>query len=296
MDRVMNPETGALRARLSHICREQLNPEAAAVVESLARPAVRMHHTDDPTRSHLGGGALLVDSNQWPRWNDRPLSLVAVIDLAELSQFDTEPGLPSQGVLNFFYDDEEQPWGFEPEDRGGWRVILVDPDDARAVGAPDGVETFVSIGLAPQQTLSIPGWEEPAVESVFPPHQDRTPAAEAARQRFFPMQDDWNEVVDVESSPNHQIGGWPRLQQGPIWRECDVVSRGSPLGTSEQWRHAEPTFRVDREADWRLLLQLDTDDDAGWMWGDVGTLYFTFRRTLPVAAACDEAWLVLQCG
>lgn len=80
MDRVMNPETGALRARLSHICREQLNPEAAAVVESLARPAVRMHHTDDPTRSHLGGGTL----------SSTPTSgLVGTIDHCRLSQSST---------------------------------------------------------------------------------------------------------------------------------------------------------------------------------------------------------------
>ena len=27
-------------------------------------------------------------------------------------------------------------------------------------------------------------------------------------------------------------------------------------------------------AEWQLLLQLDTEDDTGWMWRDVGTLYF----------------------
>lgn len=42
--------------------------------------------------------------------------------------------------------------------------------------------------------------------------------------------------------------------------------------------------------------QLDTDDDAGWMWGDVGTLYFTIRQSTPLPRALDEAWLVLQCG
>ena len=29
-----------------------------------------------------------------------------------------------------------------------------------------------------------------------------------------------------------------------------------------------------RAADWRLLLQLDTDDEASMMWGDLGRLYF----------------------
>jgi len=27
--------------------------------------------------------------------------------------------------------------------------------------------------------------------------------------------------------------------------------------------------------DWQLLMQLDSEDEAGMMWGDVGKLYFT---------------------
>lgn len=292
----MNAEVEALRERLSQICHRRLDPEAAHLVGSLARPAIRLRHTDQPTRSHLGGAALLSDSDQWPRWRGRPLSLVAVIDLAELERFDTDPHLPAQGVLNFFYDCEEQPWGFEPEDRGGWQVISGGPGDLRAVSPPDRAEAFASIGLVPEQMLSVPGWEELAVESAFPSHVDRSEAAEVTRQKYFSMQDDWNDVVDLESTPTHQVGGWPKLQQNPIWRECDVVSRGLPLGTSEQWRRAEPDFDAKREMDWRLLLQLDTDDDAGWMWGDVGTLYYAIRQSLPMPAAVEEAWLVLQCG
>jgi uncharacterized protein YwqG len=33
--------------------------------------------------------------------------------------------------------------------------------------------------------------------------------------------------------------------------------------------------------DCRLLLQLDTDDDAGRMWGDVGALYFWSQDARP---------------
>lgn len=164
------------------------------------------------------------------------------------------------------------------------------------MSTPEGTDAFVSIGLVPQQTLSLPGWEEPAVESVFPPYQDRSEVAEAARQAYRSMNDYWNDVVDVNSVPNHQIGGWPRLQQAPIWRGCEVVSRGLPLGSLEDWQRAEPTFSPEREADWRLLLQIDTDDDAGWMWGDVGTLYFTVQQSTPPPAMFDDAWLVLQCG
>jgi len=91
-----------------------------------------------------------------------------------------------------------------------------------------------------------------------------------AREALSSVATAWDAVVGWASAmPNHQVGGWPRLQQAPIWHDgCDGAER--------------------------MLLQLDTDEDAGWMWGSVGTLLFTVRRSLPVAAACDEAWVVLQ--
>ena len=48
--------------------------------------------------------------------------------------------------------------------------------------------------------------------------------------------------------------------------------------------------------DWELLLQIDTDEEGpGWMWGDVGRLYFWLRSEDLVAQRFENAWLVLQC-
>ncbi len=121
-----NTESQALRGRLAEICAQRLPPDAAELVESLARSAIRLRHTDEVASSHLGGVALLDHPDRWPRLNERPLSLVAVVDLAELAPFESDPVLPRAGVLNFFYDYVEQPWGFEPGDSGGWKVVLTD--------------------------------------------------------------------------------------------------------------------------------------------------------------------------
>jgi len=48
--------------------------------------------------------------------------------------------------------------------------------------------------------------------------------------------------------------------------------------------------------EWKLLAQIDTDDDAGWMWGDAGSLYFGIRNADLARSDLDRAWMVLQCG
>ncbi|MDP3853118.1 DUF1963 domain-containing protein, partial [Phenylobacterium sp.] len=48
-------------------------------------------------------------------------------------------------------------------------------------------------------------------------------------------------------------------------------------------------------ADWRLLLQLDTDDEAGMMWGDVGSLYFWIRERDARIGDFSKVWMILQC-
>jgi uncharacterized protein YwqG len=290
-------DVDALRERLEGICRRHLSPGGVALVTSLARPAIRLLHADAGTRSHLGGAALLEHPDRWPRRDDRPLALVAVLDLEELSPFTSDLDLPPRGTLNFFYDDVEQPWGLRPEDRHGWRVVLSEPDSGEVVPAPAGVEAFVSIGLRPAQTLTIPGWEEPVIEPVFPPHQDRGAPAERAREAFSSVEAAWDAVVDQGSSvPNHQVGGWPFLMQAPIWRECDIVSRGFPLGTAEELDRGRAQRDPSREREWRLLLQIDTDGRAGWMWSDTSTLFFSMRRSVPVPGTYDDVWLTLQCS
>ncbi len=291
-------ELDLLRVRLRGVCERDLGPDGAAVLTSLARPAVTLCHTESASSSHLGGVARLEQGDEWPL-NGRgdPLALLCVLDLADLVGLETDLGLPAAGVVNFFYDYEEQPWGFRPADHAGWRVIWADPTAAVPVAQPGGATGFVSIGLEGTQTLTLPGWEEDSVASLFPPHSDRSSKAERARERFFAVQDAWSAIVGDIPSPNHQVGGWPSLQQAPIWRECDLVSRGHPLGTAEDGEAAEPFRSRDREGEWGLLLQLDTDDDdADWMWGDVGTLYFAVQRPVAPASMPEGAWVVLQCG
>jgi uncharacterized protein YwqG len=242
----------------------------------------------------------------WPRWGDTALAHVATVDPSDLVGFEHDVPLPDHGLVSFFYEaEEQQAWGFLPEHRDGWRVVLSDPATAVERARPAEATTFPRIDLVAEQTLTFPGWEEAEAAPWYPPHRRygtgfldrrRKQKDDRRREAAWAVGDAWGEVIRPTDRGNHQIGGWPRLVQNPIWDECHLVSQGLPIGNTEDWERAHRTPRNGSKDDWRLLLQLDTDDDAGWMWGDVGTLFYAVDSTRPPMAAITEAWMVLQCG
>ncbi|WP_433089009.1 DUF1963 domain-containing protein [Dactylosporangium sp. CA-052675] len=78
--------------------------------------------------------------------------------------------------------------------------------------------------------------------------------------------------------------------------DCQLVSNGvdlmAPGGYGDDPR--VPVLRAGA-AEWRLLWQVDTDEDGlGWMWGDMGMLYFWIRDEDLAAARFDRVWVILQ--
>src|SRR5687767_8075726 len=100
------------RHALTSLVSQHLGPSDAASFLELARPAIALRHAtqDGAHRMHLGGDAMLEPGQAWPMWHGKPLSLLAVLDLDAFRGLDRDLDLPRSGVLNLFYDDDEQPW------------------------------------------------------------------------------------------------------------------------------------------------------------------------------------------
>jgi uncharacterized protein YwqG len=190
--------------------------------------------------------------------------------------------------LLFFYDIDVQPWGFDPNDAPGWRVLHVG-DGApikRRSNPTAGSSKARPIELAPSEGL--PGWEW-IEENV---HDD----ARSGREWFLEqLQKLTNDDLERISYGDHVFGGWPNLVQNPMELECEMVSNGLYAGNPVAYDDPRmPEFR-ERASDWRLLLQINSDDELDWMWGDSGKIYFLCREEDIANRRFERSWTILQC-
>jgi uncharacterized protein YwqG len=84
--------------------------------------------------------------------------------------------------------------------------------------------------------------------------------------------------------------------QNSLWVEAQLASHGLYVGNSSGYQDPRAADLRPGAADWQLLAQIETDDTAGWMWGDVGTLYYVIRRQDIAELAFDRTWMIFQCG
>lgn len=211
------------------------------------------------------------------------MSFLGQVRLDELPAIDPESPLPRTGLLSFFYDCENQPWGFDPKDKSGHRILYCkDATRLQRQVTPEEVEDegwFLECKLVPELGASLPG---------NPPE-------------FLPEDESdayYELVVDNASrevSGHHQLMGLPAEIQNPMELECQLASHGLYCGGPSGYNDPRSKELEAGAADWRLLLQIDSEDQADMMWGDCGMLYFLMRKQDLADADFSRSWLVLQC-
>jgi len=226
----------------------------------LLKPAARLTHaTRGNSTSHFGGFPVL-DGVDWPISRGKPLSLLLVLDLGELSDIDVGFALAHDGLLNFFYDAERQPWGFEGLGSGSCAVIHTPKGLGRSVVAPAGTLEFNEVPIDLVQMLTHP---QPGHVSIANMDYDDDDGWEMLDRQLIGPQ--W------PPGAFHRIGGWPTMVQESLHGICFD------------------------DSDKVVLLQLDCDHEAGWMWGDSGVLYFVIDRDSLDKQDFTNTFVVLQC-
>jgi uncharacterized protein YwqG len=109
---------------------------------------------------------------------------------------------------------------------------------------------------------------------------------------------------------SHRLLGHAQEIQGPMERgfasiiEREQTTHRNPFKPDElmTWpgrRAADYPPEVQRvlldRSGWRLLLQLDSDNNLGWMWGDAGRLYFWISENALRGRRFEDVWMVCQC-
>lgn len=284
-------------------------PRIAGELQRLLRPSIRLStqaaQEDDTTigASKIGGAPDLPAGAVWPEWKDTPMSFLAQIRLRDIAPLDTQKLLPPDGVLSFFCDAENAVTGLDVSEGKSWRVIFSQDDSLKRVPFPERLSEYArykacAASFAAEWTL--PGFESPAIERLglswetkFGPGATVTSKEEC--ELYFALTTQLDETYGRKSDVN-RILGYPDPIQNDVQSECQYATHGLYNRSSTGWPTEEARALRQGALEWELLLQLDSLDEAGMMWGDVGRLYFMIPRRMLAERNFDATWLIMQCS
>jgi uncharacterized protein YwqG len=296
--------------------------EAEAAVLDTIEPAIRLETrpvAEDEIAvgaTKFGGSPDLPPDFAWPHADGNPHTFIAQISLADVHAHDEEGVVPASGLLTFFYDCVAYKWGFDPADRGYWHVALFDGDPSTLVrtpmpsGPPPQPKPAQKKGLLARLFGSVePEFsEEPPVltpcavtcraAASLPgpnsPEIERLVLTRPQRERLLEMHDALF-AQEQKRGAVHQLLGHAIPIQGDVVTEAAVVTQGVYMGESSAEAEAAWDRAFREPTGWRLLLQVDSDDEMGMMWGDCGMLYYCIRDDDLRARRFDGVWLISQC-
>lgn len=237
--------------------------------------------------SKIGGRPDLPWDFDWPYYQGVPLHFIAQINCEHMPKLDNSL-LPETGMLSFFYDAIEQPWGHDPYDRGKWRVFYFqDLNRFERKSEPEEIQeegSFAALAVDYVVQTTLPSWRSLHIKRL---------ALDTKESELY-----WDLREKVEEYNGngdiiHKVYGHPDNIQGDMLMDCQVAGNGI------HWGSVNDSNRESLEAaavSWKLLLQIDSDERTGMMWGDGGRIYFMIKEEDLKNANFDKVWLVLQCA
>lgn len=271
-----------------------------ARILSHARPAIQIQprriepgESLAPNASRFSGRPHLPAGQNWPMSGRWPMYQLAQLRLSDIAPFDTAGRLPKQGLLSFWCEMNETPWGYQQSHRHGFRVTYTKDEAAELVAADESTEysenqlegrhILPECELEFKSTLTLPysQWD-----GVYDDDRDGL--------MDLPNYKELLAAMGQLEQPVSRLLGHPNLAQDAEESNCQFVSNNVNCDGGRYDEQLADKLRPGI-ADWILLLQLDTDEDGpGWMWGDLGSLYFYVRKQDLAAAYFDRCWMILE--
>ncbi|MCL2827921.1 MAG: YwqG family protein [Oscillospiraceae bacterium] len=227
--------------------------------------------------SKIGGFPQLPPNFEWPKFNSKPLAFLAQLNLEQIAKYDTQKLLPATGMLYFFHEGGEKVWGFDPKDKGGFKVAYYDGDmsELTNIPLPNDLEDYLK----------------------FSPCKLEFSCGKSYPIDLYGLDDEFFDTITeyLEGTIN-KLFGYPDLIQGDIFLESQLVTNGLYCGSPAGYNNPKAKDLEQGASEWVLLFQLDSDDNANMMWGDVGRIYFTIKKQDLKNKAFDASWSSFQCS
>lgn len=240
-------------------------------------------------RSKLGGKPDAPPNFIWPTKDEKPLSFIAQINLGDVPAIEGAQ-LPNSGLLSFFYNNEV--WGFDPKDKGGFQVFYFENElDHLKAHQPPPAKTekklfgIFSKSVAVLEYSSCPLSAELAL--TLPYELKGITLSEEETDKYC-------ELLETIGG-HHRLLGHAEPIQSEMELECELVANGLYCGDSTGYRDPRSKKLEKSSANWKLLLQIDSDDNAEMMWGDAGRLYFWIRAEDLANRHFCNCWMISQC-
>jgi hypothetical protein len=151
----------------------------------------------------------------------------------------------------------------------------------------------VRLGTEPAED-SIPDYRDQVIEELGLSREER--------DRYDDVWEKWNSRrPETEPIPNrrpdlcHRMGGYPDRLQGDLRLEAQLVSHGLYCGNASGYAEGKQKGLWPGAKEWELLLQIDSEEAAGMMWGDVGRIYFLIHRDDLRERRFEKIWAGLEC-
>lgn len=212
----------------------------------------------------------------------KPLAFIAQINLSETGPFDKESLLPKTGLLYFFYSAEQEVWGFDYKDKNKFKVFYWDGDlrELKRTDFPDDLPTysrFKSCSVDIKSEVSLPSYQHEVYEDFLDGEDDKF----------------WDEVYNGGNL--NKLLGYSDNIQGEMELECELVTNGLYCGDPSGYNDPRAKALEPNAKNWRLLLQIDSNEENDMMWGDCGRLYFWIKKEDLLNKQFDRSWFSLQC-
>lgn len=264
-----------------------------AQLEKLAEKARLGPRYDEVlARAQMGFRALAKPTTREPglmvsKWGGAPdlptsvdvpasLSFIAQVNLARLpTRTVALAGLPTGGLLSFFYDLGREPSLYDDLSEAPRALVVWTPSSETCVRRPLAdrpVLPACEMSLLPE--LTLPASESADVAATLGFGLTEPPSGYTSAQRNEDVR--YRKLctaIDEQASSLHRFLGHPSPVQGNLQLEAEVFSRGKNPGSPAGYEGL-PNDALTTSRRFRLLLQVDSCEHLEWSWGDEGRLYF----------------------